>query len=301
MKNWILAIFGLLFSTFTLSGCTDIFQKPLKSGLQIVTEGSSASVFINGQYLDKTPLVKKDFKPGEYYLEIKPDDDQLAPYETSISLRGGFYTVLIWQFGITPQQSGGVTYEMEQIADTTKTEVEFNSIPDGAILEIQGRDNTFTPIVFDQQNPGTLEYKLSLPSYETQEHTIDLALGYRSIVTAKLARLPQTDETVIPSVTPAPSLVAGPSLAPKFAQPDATASASDKNYQYITIKPTKLFIDGREVLRARSAPSVTAEQVGLVEVGQKYPIIAQPQDGWIKIQLENGAAAFVSGAYGELE
>lgn len=278
---------------FGLSGCTtDIFQKPLKSGLQIVTEGSKASVFVNSQYLDKTPLVKKDFKPGEYYIEIKPDDEQLAPYETSVTLRGGFITVLIWKFGITPQQSGGVTYEMEQLADANKTEVEFNSIPDGAFLEISGTDKNFTPAVLDQFKPGILEYKLSLPSYETQEHSIDLIAGYRAIVTAKLAKIPQEG-----IATPAPTTKPSTAVIPTGAE-NSTATASAK---FVKIKSTKLFIDGNEVLRARSGPSVTSEQVGLVKVGNKYPLLGEPTDGWLQIKLDNGAAAFVSGAYGEME
>ena len=288
-----------------LTGCTTnlktLFQKPPKSGIQIQTGETKASVFINSQFLDKTPLIKKDLKPGEYYIEIKPDNIDLAPYETSVTLRDGFLSVIIWQPGLTPELSGGVIYELEKLPDKSQTEVSFRSIPDGAILEVAGQDQEFTPTTIDGVGPGVLDYKLSLPSYVNQEHTVDLIAGHRTIVTAKLAKQ-QTE--LIPEAISAPTRAATPTQ-PATATNSATASqiatTATQSASTVNIRSTQLFIDGQEVLRARSGPGVTYDQVGLVKVGQKYPLLSQPNDGWLEIKLENGAAAWISSAYGELE
>jgi len=292
--RWLKVFFVLVFSSFFFTGCTNILRKEPKAGLQVITNDVSTSVFVNGQYLDKTPLIKKDLKPGEYYIELKPDDSDLAQYETSINLRGGLLTVVTFKPGNTPEQSGGVIYEMEALKDTSKTAVEFVSIPDGAIVEIPGKDKALAPVTVEDLAPGELSYKVLLPSYESQEHTINVVAGYHMLVTVKLAK---QATTIAPTSIPTPSKTVTKT---PVASNSAGASTSAQG-NFVTIKSTNLFIDGEEVLRVRKEPSVTSEQIGLVKVAQKYPVLGDLQDGWFKIKLDNGSEGWISGAYGEIQ
>jgi len=297
LQKTLIFVFCLIF----LSGCTNILHKEQKAGLQIITSDTPTSVFINGQYLDKTPLIKKDIKPGEYYVELKPDDTDLAQYETSVNLKAGLLTVITWKPGTTPEQSGGVIYEMEPLTDKTQTQIEFLSIPDGAIIEVPGKGKSLTPMTLDNVPAGELEYKAILPSYEGQENTINVVAGYKMLVTLKLAKQPSgepaTKKTVANSSTPSPTIVTTDEGSTESAQPSSNKEENDR----VLIKPTNLFINSQEVLKVRAEPNVTSLQIGVAQVGKSYAVVIAPKDGWLKIKLGDDLEGWISNAYAELQ
>lgn len=276
-----------------LSGCSvslPNFSKEPTAGLQVVTGAIPSTVFLNGQYLDKTPLIKKNLRPAEYTIEIRPDDANLVPYQTSLKLAPSLLTVITWKPGETPEQSGGVIYEMEPLAIKNTTEVSFTSIPDGAIVELADFPKDFTPVVFKDVPAGEQAFTISLPSYLSQEHTINVVPGYRMLVTVKLAK--QASFSPSPSPTQAnQATTATPSASPST----ATASARPA---HVTILPTNYFVNGQEVLRVRNLPSVSADQVGLVAVGRSYQLLEGSESGWLQIQIGSGSG-WISEAYTE--
>lgn len=192
-KLFILAVLILISSTF--AGCQSILDRKTKSGLQVITDDVPSSVFINGQYLNNTPLIEKELKPGEYSIKIQPNDSSLVAYETTVTLRKNLLTVVTWKPGSRPELSGGVIYEMEPLTDSSKAEVSFETVPEGAIVSLQGKDKDFTPVVFSDVTPGNQGFEITLPSYETQSHTINVQPGYRMLVRVKLAKLQPVGET----------------------------------------------------------------------------------------------------------
>lgn len=258
------------------------FTKEPTAGLQIETGSIPSSVFLNGQYLDKTNLVRHNLKPAEYVVEIRPDDDSLVSYQTSLTLRPSFLTVMTWKPGSTPEQSGGVIYEMERLADQEATEVIFSSIPDGAIIDFADFPTDFAPVTFKNVAPGEQAYSVSLPSYQTQAHSIHVAPGYRYLITIKLAK--QQSYHSMPTPPASSSL---PST--------ATASGLVNSSSSVIIKPTKLFINGVEVLRVRSNPNLNSSQLGTVKVGEKFALLTK-QAGWVEIQIGT-QSGWVSEAY----
>ena len=214
MKRGLLVVLLLVASIF-FSGCQQILERHSKSGLQVITDDIPAAVFLDGQYLNSTPLIEKELKPGQYTLKIEPTDQTLQPYETDITLRKGLLTVVTWKPAERPELAGGVIYEMEKLNDTGAAEVSFVTIPEGAIITLEGKDKEFSPIVFPDVSPGNRSFEISLPSYETQSHTIYVQPGFRMVVRVKLAKLQavptaveqaETESTPSPPATPSATI-----------------------------------------------------------------------------------------------
>jgi len=271
----------------TLSGCT--FGKQAQAGLQIITGSQTTSVFIDGSYLEKSPLIQKDLKPGEYLIRIQPDDSNLVAYETPVTLRPGLLTVLTWEPGQTSEVSGGVLYEMERISTKDKSEVTFITIPDGVIIAIDGGDKQIAPLTLTNVEPGQHEFEATLPSYEVQKHTINVVKGYRMMVTIKLAK-----NDVLPSPKPSPQVIPVDTNSPSGQAGDASQSG-----QLVKISSTNFFQNGQEVLRVRAKAGGGGKELGFAKVGQSYEYSGETTNGWYKIKFENGEG-WVSGDYAEL-
>ena len=284
----VISAFFLVMSGLSFSACTSIFEKEAQAGLQIGTGQIESVVFINGQYLDKAPLVRKNLKPGEYVVDIKPTDEKLSPYQTSVTLRQELLTVITWNPASTPEQSGGVVYEMEPLPMKDATEVAFSTVPDGAIVQLLDKPKEIAPYTFKDIPAGEQEYTVSLPSYEQQKHTINIVPGYRMLISIKLAK---QSPIGLPKSSVTPALATGSATASASAVASASAT--------VTILKTNLFVDGEEVLRVRDEPSVTGKEVGLAEVGKSYQFLNEKKDGWFKIKIAS-SSGWISGTYANL-
>lgn len=286
----------LFVSAAVLAACT-FLDKNTHGGLQVITNDIPSSVFLNDTYLEKTPLIERNLQPGTYTLKIQPDDPSYVPYETSVTLREGVLTVVSWKPASKPELSGGVIYELEPL-HSKATEVSFISIPDGAIVQVAGRDKEFAPYVFTDVQPGHTEFEATLPSYETQKHTIDVIAGYRMHITVKLAKLRSANEELtdegLPETTPSATGSAAVATSSATIAPAAPSSASGK----VTITATNFFQNGKEVLRVRSQPGSGAE-LGFAAVGSQLPYFGETQAGWYKVWFE-GQTAWVASQYAQV-
>lgn len=274
----------------------------------------SASVFINGQYGEKTPFINKSLVPGEYTIKIQPDNPIYVPYETVVTVNKGLLTVVTWNPGMRSETSGGVVYELEKLADKNKTEVSIISIPDRSIVSIDGQEKDFTPVIIDTLSPGQHELEVSLPSYNTQQHTINILAGHRLNVTVKLAKsgeLPLVNQET-PTASAASTLAASESATPASpsgrlsqAVPVATTSSGVSSTQQVakprvTIQSTNFFQDGAEVLRVRDQVGASGKELGMAKVGSSYPYLGESSQGWYKINFDS-KTGWVSGNYAKLE
>ncbi|MBU0576302.1 SH3 domain-containing protein [Patescibacteria group bacterium] len=280
----------LLLTTFFFTGCT-FFDKKNVAGLQVITNDTTSSLFLDGQYLDKTPFIDKTIKPGKYTLKIEPDNTNLASHETQIVLRKGLLTVVTWKPGDRPETSGGIIYEMEEIRNN-KSELSFITIPDNTIIRFDQGDQQFSPLALKNIEPGHHQFELSLPSYEKQQHTINAVGGYRITITAKLARTVPPDD----QVKDGSSRTTDEGI---FNLASDSAKTSTISGQVVTIKSTGFLQNGVEVLRVRSLASPSAEIVGYAKVGQTYPYLNETLGNWYKIKLDD-QLGWVSDQYAEL-
>jgi hypothetical protein len=318
-------------ASLTLSGCS-FFQKPKHSGIQVITNDIPSAVFLNGQHINTTPLNEKTVQPGEYTLKIIPENPQLAEYETTVTLREGLLTVVTWKPAERPELSGGVIYEMEPLDNRSRSEVSFVTIPDGAIISFQSRERTFSPIILTDVAAGHHEYELTLPSYETQKHTINVIPGYRMLIRAKLAKnstatdatgeendkqdsgetnsasesatendavraLTGSDNDQLPIIPATPATASARSQALESSTNKvATTSATATKVQ---IKKTGFFLNDQEVLRVRDAAGVTGKELGFLPVGDTAPYLKETKSGWHKISFKSGIG-WVSADFSQL-
>jgi len=297
MKQFVVLLFVVVLS-LSLTGCAPFKAK--NAGLQVITSDIPSSVFLDGQYLEKTPFIGKAFKPGDYVLRIQPDDSNLSSYETNIKLSKGLLTVVTWKPGNRPETSSGVIYEMEKLSSTKQTELSIISLPDGAIVSLDGGQKQFTPILIDSVEQGQHEFEVSLPSYETQKHTINVIAGHRMNITVKLAKTTSQPEEPVdqePPMTASPSAEVTASTSGTLGRQAINQPATNKN---VTVTPTNFFVDGQQVLRVRQEASPSAKEVGQAKVGSKYPYLNETYNGWYKIQF-NDQIGWVNGQYSQLE
>ena len=265
--KWVVIILVVSLGIFLVGfGSFKLTQKE-RAGLQVMTGSKPVGVFLDDHYLDRTPLIERNLKPGTYTVRLEPEDENLASYDTEVTLHPGTLTIITWNPGKTVETSGGVIYEMKKLKNNkTKTVINFISIPDKAIIKVDNRPTDFTPLLLEDLDPGKHRYEVSLPAYETQQHSLNLKKGYQVDAIIKLAKLLDTDEVEKPTPTQTP-------------QPTESTSSAQ-----LTILKTGLVQAGVEVLRVREKPSKTAKQIGVVYSGKKYPYLKE-KDGWYQIKF----------------
>lgn len=269
----------------TFAGCSLLEFKSV-AGLQVVTNDVPSSVFINGQYLNKAPLIDRSLKPGVYEIEIRPDDSTLTPYETTINLRKGFVSMITWKPAALPELSGGVVLEMEELDDKQAAEVEFETIPDAAIIHV-GERREFSPVTITDLSPGRHDFEISLPSYETQQHTLEVQPGYRLLVSVKLAKsqaIEPPDTSGVAAGEASNSATPAGSPTPTPPQTELGAEVLGTQTTKVTVVSTNFFQDGEEVLRVRSQPSAGGAELGFVPVGSTQQVLTE-EGGWYKISF----------------
>ncbi len=296
-------------SSVLFAGCNPLTIKQ-KAGLQVITNDVPAVLFLDGQYLDRTPYIAKDIKPGTYTLRIEPEDTTLVPYETSITLRKGLLSVVLWRPGTRPELSGGVMYEMEKLPNSKETELSLVTIPDRAIVRIDGENKGFSPTSARDITPGQHEFEVSLPSYETQKHTLNMVAGHHITVTVKLAKLanaaldkdpsmPDPNPTASPAATASSSATATTSGVVKGVSTSSGSRALEIGGPRIKIESTNFFYNGQESLRVRATPANNGTELGFAPVGSEYPYLNEKQNGWFKIKF-NSQEGWVSGQFAKL-
>jgi len=192
---------------------------------------------------------------------------------------------------------------MEQLTDKKNSELSLTTIPDGSIVQVDGKPQGFSPILLEHVSPGEHEYEVSLPSYEVQKNTINVVQGFRMNITLKLAK--QEYVPVATSSAETNSLIASSSATATSsgkviaASTIATASSKPIIGPKIKIKPTGFHQNGQEVLHVRVDADPTSSEVGVALVGSEYPYLKQLVKGWYKINF-NGKDGWVSQQFSEL-
>lgn len=302
MTTRLIAISFVIFIATIILIIFNPFKKEKSAGVQVSTAGQPSAVFLNGQYLNKTPLIEKNIKAGKYTVKIQPDDTSLAPYETIVELQPGSLSVITWKAGKTPETSGGVLYELHPIQDNQNSEVSFSSIPDTAIVELAGERKEFTPFIFTNVIPGNTEFEVTLPSYQPQRHTINVLGGHRMVVKVKLAKVDSASENLqvesLLDTTNVASNSAAATLAtsPLTTNEESLVASESGSKKTVRITATNYFVDGKEVVRVRATPSSEGLPIGYADVGTKYEHTGKVEKEWYEIIIDN-QKGWVSGEY----
>ncbi|PIR59351.1 MAG: hypothetical protein COU69_01155 [Candidatus Pacebacteria bacterium CG10_big_fil_rev_8_21_14_0_10_56_10] len=288
-----------------LPGGLPFLSAPDKAGLQVLTGEVAASVFLDDQFVEKSPFITQDIQPGSYRLSINPDDAGLVPYQTQLRLRPGLLTVVSWTPGRNSETSGGVVYELEPLDKRSAAELSVVTVPDRAIVSVDGGQPLFAPMVISDVSPGEHTLSVSLPSYLGQEYDINLPTGHRLVATVKLAREgaalgPSSQPSPQPQPGAAvPSVATGGASTVQPAPPEVVATASAASAPRLTVLKSNYFQNGQEVIRVRAIADAGGGTIGLALVGQSYPFLGPVVDNWYQILFED-SIGWVSGRYVKL-
>jgi len=205
--KWWLIIFVVAIITLVsvvASGC-GIEQKRSSSGLQITSVEATAAAYLNGSYLNKTPLIEKNLRPGTYTVRLVADDSSLTPFESQVDLNAGTLASVTWKPGLRPEYSSSVIYQLEPLetaaawwmfwknaGESAQTgELKIVTTPDNAIINLTDQhDRQFAPFVYTSLPAGEINYSVFLPSYETHQHTLTIKPGFRTTAIITLAKNP---------------------------------------------------------------------------------------------------------------
>ena len=267
-----LILLGMILSGGLLFIVINLF-KPKVAGLFVETT-PSATVLINGVQMGRTPYRTKT-DPGEVVILLIPESFSvaLAPYETKVTLIPGVETVLRREFGELDEVSAGEIVSFEKIGKD-ETSLAVVTDPDLAQLTIDGTDRAYTPHKTSSILPGEHTLVISADGYLDRVVRVKTQRGYKLTAFVKLGKTSGSPQVSAPITFPTP-------------------------------EPTK--IDERKVeilqtdtgfLRVRESPSTLGKEIGQVKPGETYPLLdIDEKTGWFKIELEDGAAGWISNQY----
>ena len=251
------------------------YFRPKTAGVIISTNPASL-VFVNGEELGRTPVENKKLEPGEAIIKLIPEsfDNPLTPYETKIDLVAGVQTAIKWEFGETVEKSGGEVISYEEI-DKGDTALAIISVPDAAQVTVDGQVKGFTPFKTSSITADRHTISVSFENYVERVFEVQVREGYKLTAVVDLAK----GEEVLQEV-----------------KIEEIEEEEEEEKEIITILATSVGF-----LRVRGEPSTLGEEVGRVEPGETYEVLATDETtGWYKIEYEDGEEGWISNQYAEL-
>jgi len=300
-RNWIAGIAASL--ALVLIGLvvkSKFLDKPGPAAISIST-APKATVFIDGVQAGTTPYLNDKIQAGEHTVKLIPEatTDNLATWEGKVNLTSNILTVINRTLGPSESASSGEIIWLEKISSKDKSSLAVISVPDQAVVKIDGEPKGFTPVALENLNPGSYQIVIASPGYEERTISAKTIAGYKLIVNVQLAKKIEGIEEATPS---GENVEAGPTPTPKTsptpkATPRATVTPLEKPYVKIKETPTGW-------LRVRMEPSTAATEAAKVYPGDMLPYLNEEKTvggtKWYKIEYEKDKEGWVSGVYVEL-
>ncbi|PIS14015.1 hypothetical protein COT65_01100, partial [Candidatus Shapirobacteria bacterium CG09_land_8_20_14_0_10_47_13] len=162
-KNWLIAI-GLILAVVLLGLIVKnkFFNKVGLGALQISTTPRS-TVFIDGTQAGITNFFDDKIKTGEHLIKLVPEvaADNLVSWEGKVVLSSGISTVINRSLGVSDQTSSGEVLTMEKISSRDKGALAVISIPDQAMVKLDGEPQGFSPVLKEGLAPGSHQVAVS--------------------------------------------------------------------------------------------------------------------------------------------
>jgi len=301
-RNWLMAIAAtLVLILLGLIVKNKLFGGP-EAGAISVSVNSKSSVFIDNVRVGTSPYTNEKIVSGEHLVKVVPEDAAtgLASWEGEVNVMPNVLTIINRNLGQTESVSSGEVFWLEKISSKDKAGLTVVSVPDQAVVKMDGEPKGFAPVSIEDLNPGTYQVVVASTGYE--ERTIPSAkavAGYKLIINVQLAKkiegIQEATESgeraeveltpttkVTPKLTPSPKVTSKPSLIPP-------------EKPYVKIKETST-----GWLRVREEPSASATELAKVDPGEMFPYLNEQKNGWLKIEYEKDKEGWVSGSYVEL-
>lgn len=266
-----------------------------------------ATVFIDGTQAGMTPFFNDKVKAGEHTIKLVPESttDSLISWEGKVNLLPGIITAINRTLGSSESASSGEMISLEKIGRKDKSSLAVVSIPDQAVVKVNGEPKGFTPLTIDDLVPADYQVTIGSSGYEERSVSAHAVGGYKLIINVQLAQKIEGIEQATPSgeleegkVTPTPSGKVTPT-------PKTTTTPIPKTTPRLeATPPAKPYVKVKDTptgfLRVRTEPSTTATEAAKINPGEMYPYLNEEKSGWLKIEYEKDKEGWVSGVYVDL-
>lgn len=295
-RSWLIGVVVVLI--LVLVGVivkTKFFGRPGMAALSVSTT-PKATVFIDGVQAGSTPLLNDQIEAGEHLVKLVPEAtlDGLVSWEARVNLSPNVLTIINRSLGPSEAESGGETIWLEKIASKDKSSLAVVSIPDQAVVKIDGEPKGFAPVLLEDLTPGSYQVVVASPGYEERSVSVKTVVGFKLIINVQLIRQIEGIEEATPSAETTEEEEAEeeePTPTPTK-KPEAKVTPPPKPYVVIKETPTGW-------LRVREKPSTDSEELGRVEPDEMYPYLEEEENGWYKIDYD-GEEGWISGVYADL-
>ena len=298
-SKWLMIVVGVL--VLVLVGLivkSKFFNKQGPGALQITTS-PRATVFVDGNQVGVSPFFNDNIQSGEHTIKIVPEStvDGLSDWETKVDLLPGILTVINRDFGSTEALSSGEILSLEKTGRKDMSSIAVVSIPDRAVVKLEGEPKGFAPLTIDDLVPGDYQIVISASGYEERTISANTIGGYKLIINVQLAQQIEGIEEATDSAEvdeEEETAVEEDEDAEPTAIPTPKAKVTPPATPYVEIKDTPTGF-----LRVREDSSTDSEELIKVDPGDFFPYIEE-ENGWYKIEYEDGEEGWISGVYADL-
>jgi len=295
-RNWlIVAVLVLAVALIGLVVKAKFFAKSALGALQI-SSTPKATVFIDGTQVGISPYFANKVTAGEHTVKLvpEPNRDELVSWEGKVQVTANIVTGINRELASSEASSSGEIMSLEKIGKRDVASLAVVSVPDKAVVKINGKPEGFAPVLTEDLTPGDYKVTVSSTGYQERTVTASTVAGYKLTVNIKLAQKiegieeeeegeeEEEEAEATPSPSPSPEASPGPSPTPP-----------EKPYIKVKETPTGW-------LRVRMEPSTASTEAAKIKPGEMYPYLEEEENGWYKIEHEEGEEGWVSGDYAEL-
>jgi len=268
------------------------FGRQGPGALQISTT-PTATVFLDGTQAGITPYFDDKIKAGEHTVKLVPESTEgnLTSWEGKVNLLPGILTSIKRTFAVNEAESSSEMITLEKAGRKDQSSLAVISIPDQAVVKLNGEPKGFTPLSLEDLAPADYQITISSSGYEEKTVSAHTIGGYKLIVNVKLAQTMEGIEEATPS---------GATEEEAETTPTPKAQATPPAKPYVKVKDTPTGF-----LRVRMGPSTSATETAQIKPGEMYPYLDEEKldtsgGKWLKIEYKKDEEGWVSGVYVDL-
>jgi len=302
MRKLLLAALVMI-SAVLLSGCTLPFTQGKKAALQ-VTSNPKTTVFLNDEHVGSTPFFDEKIKPGDYRIKLVPEGSsggQAVSWEGQVKLVSGVLTVISRDLAETEEKSSGYVVTMEPKTDKTQASMAIVTLPDGAVVTLDGEPKGFAPINVDNTSEGEHLLVISSPGYVEKSIKAKAVKGYKLSASVQLSKMPEEIASPTPEATASAEPSAAASTAPKSSASPKPSSSSTTITNTGDIEKPYVLIKSPDTgwVRVRSLASTSGDELAKANDGEKLKYVSS-DNGWYEVEYEESKTGWISAKYAEL-
>lgn len=284
MKKILVYVFSVAFLVGLFFVAAQVYMRfaPEERGALQVTSNVSAQVLIDDEVVGNTPFCKCDagdtLVVGNYSVKIVPDDEELSPYTVEVDVYNGVLTAVDRTFLPNGLSSAYILTLESGVGDGSELLVQ--SIPDGAVVSLNGVEKGVTPLLDEDSPASEQEVEIQKSGFSKKTIPVRTVEGYRLVVNVILGAKNEEESTE------------------KEADESADATEVLEEEESEPLETVTILQTPTGFLRVREGAGVTFNEVTTVAPGDTYDFIEE-EDGWFHIQLDEESDGWVSSDYAE--